>query len=192
MSTPEPLYKLSVDDYLCGEWESDIRHEYIAGETYAMVGASDRHGLIALNLATALRPAVRGTPCQVFMTDMKLRLSMAPFGAGEEVFYYPDLLVSCDPQDRATYYRTRPCLIVEVLSETTQRIDRREKWLAYTTLESPREYLILSQDRREADLYRREDGWRARRITAGAVPLSCLDLEVSLDVIYEDVPLPGC
>ena len=160
MSTAGPRYKLSIDEYLRGELESDIRHEYIAGETYAMVGASDRHGLIALNLATALRPAVRGTPCQVFMTDMKLRL----VNGGEEVFYYPDLLVSCDPQDRATYYRTRPCLIVEVLSETTQRIDRREKWLAYTTLESLREYLILSQDRREADLYRREDGWRARRI----------------------------
>lgn len=180
----EPL--ISEQEYLRGELTSDIRHEYIGGETYAMVGASDRHGLIALNLATALRPQIRGTSCQLFVADMKLRIR----AAGETAFYYPDLLLSCDPQDRETYFRSRPCLIVEVLSEATERIDRREKLFAYTQIPSLREYLLLSRNRIEAILHRREpDGWNTLWIDAGAVPFGCLDIEVPLDVIFEDVPL---
>ncbi|AHE98262.1 Uma2 family endonuclease [Thioalkalivibrio paradoxus] len=183
-----PKTRLSVDEYLAGELVSETRHEYLGGEVYAMVGASDRHGLIAGNLFAALRPRLRGTPCQLFMADMKLRVRVA----GDTAFYYPDLLLSCDPEDRETYYRTRPCLVVEVLSETTERIDRREKLYAYTAIPTLQEYLLLSQDRVEAELRRRAgDGWEVHRITEGHVSLTCLGLEVPLSIIYEDVPLPG-
>ena len=179
---------ISEEDYIQGELTSEIRHEYIGGETYAMVGASDRHGLIALNLATALRPHLRGTPCQLFASDMKVRVEVAD----QTAFYYPDLLLSCDPEDRETYFRSRPCLIVEVLSEATERIDRREKLLAYTQIPSLQEYLLLSQDRIAAELYRREaGGWRSLRLETGAVPFRCAGIEIPLAVIYEDVPLPG-
>ena len=178
---------LSETEYLEGERTTEIRHEYIGGETYAMGGASDRHGLVALNLATALRPHVRGTDCQLFIADMKLRVQVA----GEVAFYYPDLLLSCDPEDRETYFRSRPCLIVEILSEATARIDRREKLYAYTQIPSLREYLLLSQDRVEAELHRRgDDTWKTLRFTEGAVPLACLNLEIPLATIYEDVPTP--
>ena len=178
---------LSEKEYLEGERASEIRHEYVGGETYAMGGASDRHGLIALNLATALRPHLRGTDCQLFIADMKLRVQVA----GEVAFYYPDLLLSCDPEDRETYFRSRPCLIVEILSEATARIDRREKLYAYTQIPSLREYLLLSQDRVEAELHRREgDSWKTLRFTGGAVRLACLDLEIPLATVYEDVPTP--
>ncbi|MEA3640712.1 MAG: Uma2 family endonuclease, partial [Lamprobacter sp.] len=70
-------HRLSVDDYLAAEDGADSRHEYIGGERYAMTGASDRHGLITLNLATFLRPRLRGTPCQLFANDMKVRLKIA-------------------------------------------------------------------------------------------------------------------
>lgn len=176
---------ISVDEYIQGELESDVRHEYMGGEVYAMVGASDRHNLIAGNLFAALRPLVRGTPCQVFMSDMKVRLRVAE----EDVFYYPDIVLACDAEDRATYFRSHPCLIVEVLSEGTARVDRREKLLAYSSIESLQEYLLLSQDRQEAELHRRQDGWRAVRFTQGAVPLTCLETEIPLATIYEDVPL---
>jgi Uma2 family endonuclease len=180
--------RISAQEYLQGELASETRHEYIGGEIYAMVGASDRHGLIALNLATALRPHLRGTGCQLFVADMKLRIE----AAGETAFYYPDLLLSCDPQDRETYFRSRPCLIVEVLSEATERIDRREKLFAYTQISSLREYLLLSQNRAEAELHRREpNGWKTLRFATGAVPCGCLGVGVPLDVIYEDVPLPS-
>lgn len=181
---PQPHF-ISVEDYLQGELHGDVRHEYVGGEIYAMGGASDRHNLIALNLATALRPHVRGTPCQLFMVDMKAHLKVA----GEDTFYYPDLMLACDPEDRATYYRTKPCLIVEVLSKTTERIDRHEKLLAYTRIESLQEYLLLSQDHMEAEIHRRQDDWHTHRFTTGNVAFTCLDLEIPLTTIYEDVPL---
>ena len=190
MAQVAPRQRLSEQEYLEGERSSEVRHEFVGGDTYAMVGASDRHGLVALNLATALRPHVRGTNCQLFMADMKLRVEVV----GEVAFYYPDLLLSCDPQDRETYFRQRPCLIVEVLSEATARIDRCEKLYAYTQIPSLQEYLLLAQDRIEAELHRREGGtWTTLRFTEGAVPCTCLNLDIPLAIIYEDVPLrePG-
>ncbi len=181
---PKPL-RLPVEDYLQGEEHSDVRHEYIGGDVYAMVGASDRHNLIAGNLFAALHPHLRGTPCQLFMSDMKVRLRVA----SDDAFYYPDLVLACDPDDRAVYYRTRPCLIVEVLSETTERIDRREKLLAYTSIDSLQEYVLLSQNRVEAELHRRADGWRGQVVTAGDVRFQRLDVAVPLATIYEDVPM---
>ena len=114
---------VSVEDYLAGELHSEIRHEYVDGQVYAMGGASDSHGLIVNALAFALTPAARKKHCQLFTSDMKLRLNIAD----KTVFYYPDLLLSCAPDDRQPYFRSRPCLIVEVLSDSTERIDRREK-----------------------------------------------------------------
>jgi len=188
MAETAPKPPISEQDYIQGELTSEIRHEYVGGETYAMVGASDRHGLITLNLATALRPHLRGTRCQLFASDMKLRIE----AAGQTAFYYPDLLLSCDPDDRETYFRRRPCLIVEVLSEATERIDRREKLYAYTQIPSLQEYVLLPQDRIEAELHRREpDGWQTLHFYTGAVPFGCLGIAVPLDTIYEDVPLSG-
>ncbi len=187
MASPALNERLSEEAYLEAERAGEIRHEYLGGTVYAMVGASDRHNLIAGNLFAALRPHVRGTTCQLFMSDMKVRLEVA----GEVLYYYPDLLLACDPDDRAPYYRTRPCLIVEVLSETTERIDTREKLFAYTGIDSLQAYLLLAQDAREAQLHRRRaGGWHAQRITGGAVPIDCLDVEIPLATIYEDVPEP--
>ena len=103
--------------------------------------------------------------------------------------YYPDLMLVCDPEDRATYYRTRPCLIVQVLSRATQRIDRREKLLAYTAMESFQEYILLSQDCPAAEIHRRENGWRAEHLSEGELTVACLKVGVPLHVIYDEVPL---
>lgn len=118
---------ISAADYLEGEQISPVRHEYVDGRVYAMVGASDVHGLIAGSIFFALRSQLRGRPCQVFIADMKVRVASAQ----EERFYYPDVLVSCDPEDRQRSYRNAPCLIVEVLSAATERLDRggRSSWL---------------------------------------------------------------
>lgn len=181
LAVPKP--PLSVDDYLKGEQQSDLRHEYIDGAVYAMVGASDRHALIVNALAFALTPAARRQQCQLFTSDMKLRLEIG----NQTCFYYPDLLVSCDPNDRERYYRKHPCLIVEVLSESTERIDRREKLLAYQTLPSLSAYLLVEQDQRLATIYRRDCGWKGEQIVDGAIALDCLEENLSLDAIYADV-----
>jgi Uma2 family endonuclease len=175
-------YPLSVEAYLEGELISETRHEYIDGQIYAMVGASDRHGLILNALAFALTPASRKKGCQLFTSDMKLRLEIA----GKPIFYYPDLLLACDVSDRNTYFRDNPCLIVEVLSESTERIDRREKLLAYQTLPSMKEYLLVSQNIRCVEIYRRSNDWGAEYVTTGALRLECLDADLALDEIYVD------
>ncbi len=185
MSTLAKQSFLSVEDYLASEDGAECRHEYINGEIYAMTGTSDRHCLIVGNLYAALRPHVRGTTCQLFMNDMKIRLQIAK----QDIFYYPDLLLSCDPTDRATYYRTAPCLLVEVLSESTARIDRREKLFSYMTIPSLQEYVIIDQWERCVEVYRRSAHWAIERLTAGQLELTCLQINVPFDVIYEDVEM---
>jgi Uma2 family endonuclease len=170
---------LSVEDYLAGEQESDVRHEYLDGEVYAMVGACDRHGLIALNLASLFSQRLPDR-CQVFMSDMKVRIQTAE----REVFYYPDVLVSCDSRDRETYYRQYPCLVVEVLSPHTERLDRFEKALFYRQLDTLQEYVLVSQDYRQLEVFRRADHWQCTTYTEGEVPFHAIDLRVNIDAIY--------
>jgi Uma2 family endonuclease len=180
---PVQTRTVSVEEYLAGELQTEIRHEYIDGQVYAMGGASDRHGLILNALAFALTPLTRKRRCQLFSSDMKLKLSIS----GRPVFYYPDLLLACDPDDREPYFRTNPCLIVEVLSESTERIDRREKLLAYQTLPSLREYVLVAQDARRVEIFRRANDWLAEQVIAGEVRFDCLEASVPIDAIYADV-----
>ncbi len=173
----EPL--LSVDEYLEGELLSDLRHEYVDGEVYAIVGASDRHGLIAGNLHSALNLRLPDR-CQVFMADMQVRIQTAE----RDIFYYPDVLVSCDPGDRERYYRERPCLVIEVLSPHSERLDRFEKSLFYRQLDALEEYVLVAQDYRQLEIFRRAEQWQATKYTQGAVPLHSVDLSVTVDEIY--------
>ena len=180
---------LSVEDYLAFEKDSEIKHEYINGELYAMAGASARHNLIAGNLFARLLAHLRGSSCQVFFADVKLHLKEL----GVEIFYSPDLMVCCDPEDREPYYRTRPCLIVEVLSGGTARIDQREKLFAYARLDSLQGYLLLEQDRIGASLHWREGGdwrWTEFSDSRAELTLPCAGLTVRLAELYEGTGLP--
>ena len=122
----EPAFRLTsigVEDYLAAEDGAGFRSEYIAGQVFAMTGASATHNIICVNLALALAPHARAGGCQFFLNDMKLRLSLR----GIDCFYYPDAMICCDPADDHPLYRERPCLLVEVLSESTARIDRPKR-----------------------------------------------------------------
>lgn len=176
---------LNVDDYLSGELESDIRHEYVDGEAYAMAGAGRAHNLIVTNLVARLRVKVRSTSCLVFAADMKVKV------AAWNAFYYPDVVLGCDPSDDNDFYLESPCLIVEVLSPSTERIDQREKLLAYRTLASLREYVLIAQDKRHIDVYRRAGSgeWHHEVLGNGdSLRLECVSASLSLDEVYEDVP----
>ncbi|MDD2690415.1 MAG: Uma2 family endonuclease [Simplicispira sp.] len=188
-SQTQPQAPISIEDYLEGEQHTDTKHEYLAGQVVAMGGASDKHGLIAGSLYAALLPAARRKGCQLFIADMKVRVNHD----SDSYCYYPDLLLSCQPDDReSAYYRRHPCLLVEVLSPSTERIDSREKLLAYRLLPSLREYLLLRQDRVQADLYQRGDEgrWEHHTFTQpdDVLALRCLDAAVSLRDVYADVP----
>lgn len=184
-----PQTLVTVDDYLEGEQATEVKHEYLAGQVVAMGGASDKHGLIAGALYAALLPAARRKACQLFSAEMKVRVDHD----GESYFYYPDLLLSCQPDDKeSAYYRRHPCLLVEVLSPSTERIDTREKLFAYRLLPSLREYLLLRQDRVQGDLYQMGDEGRWQHLVYtqadDTLALHCLDVAVRLRDVYVDVP----
>ena len=175
-------------EYLDGEQYSDIRHEYLAGQVFAMAGAGEKHNRIAGNLFFHLRAAARGKQCGVFISDMKLRVEQS------DAYYYPDVMVTCDSEDTESLYKRSPCLIVEVLSPSTEVIDRREKLIAYRNLSSLRYYLLVAQGKRQVECYARdaENRWRLTvSENEGALEIVCDNLNVtfSLDDIYEDVRL---
>lgn len=176
---------ITPQEYLECELSSEVRHEYVDGQVYAMVGASRTHGRIVAALSYSLMPKAREKGCQLFLSDMKVRLDFA----GQEVYYYPDVVLVCDPDDQATYYTERPCLIVEVLSDSTERIDRREKLLAYQKLPSLEAYLLVAQDARRVEVFRRAADWQHELHTDGAIDLPCVNGSLALDDVYLDVGL---
>lgn len=171
---------LSVTDYLNGEEHSEIRHEYLGGKIYPRDDASTLNFLITGSLITMVLPASRVHACR---STFKLKLDTS----GETTFYYPDLMVVCNPKDSHPLYATQPCLIIEVLSETTERIDRREKMLAYQTLPSLQEYVLVAQDYRQIEIYRRRSNWLPEIYTDGAFTLECLDLTTPVAEVYQDL-----
>jgi Uma2 family endonuclease len=180
---PEHPY-VSVEEYLEGERDSQLRHEYVEGHVYAMAGASDDHNRIAGNIFSFLHAALRGKPCEPFMNDMKARIPPQLASA----FYYPDVLVACDPTDTEKYYRERPAVIVEVLSPETRRTDEREKAIAYRLFPSVEVYLLIEQDRlRITALHRADNDWR-REVIEGrtaTLKLECLGVEIPMERIFE-------
>ena len=177
-----PPARIGIDAYLDGETRTEIKHEYLDGEVVAMGGASAKHGLIVTGLGLAIGSHARRKRCQLFMADMKLRVDHAD----QTYFYYPDLLLACDPQDRDPYYRRHPCLIVEVLSPSTERIDRREKLFAYQTIPSLRECLLVDPDKRCVGLYRFGAPVRHETYTEGRFRLDCLEAEIAVEDVYLD------
>jgi len=174
--------------YLEAEKLSEIRHEYLAGTVHAMSGASRRHNRItgAIYRLLADRLAGRGGPCEVYMEGVKVRIRTAI----NEFFYYPDVMLGCDPEDRHEFYLEKPSLIFEVLSPSTDQIDRREKLLAYQTIPSLDHYLIVSQDERRVEWIRREGkAWTAELLEAAGDRLVFEQhgIELTLAEIYEGI-----
>lgn len=149
---------LSVEDYLKYEKDSPVKHEYVDGQIYAMVGVSKQHIRISRNICNRLDDHLVDDPCEPFISDMKVYVS-------ETLFYYPDVVVTCDDPD--PYYRREPILLVEVTSPTTERIDRNEKLPAYKGIKSLREILLVAQDRVLVEIFRRQpdDTWQTEVLT---------------------------
>jgi Uma2 family endonuclease len=147
-----------------------------------MAGASDDHNRIALNLASELNRRLGGRACEAFINDMKLKVS-----PNSSLFYYPDVFVVCDKTDNARFFRERPTVIFEVISPETERIDRREKFLAYQQIPTVSSYLILEQDAVLATLFRRDQEWRPETVNGAQAMIRLPEIGVSLPlgVIYE-------
>lgn len=174
---------LSPEEYLEQELLSSFKREFVDGALYAMAGASARHGLVSLNLAAAISNHLPDR-CEVFTADMKLRVKID----AKTFFYYPDVLVSCAPNDRATHFREQPILIIEVLSPSTARIDRTEKLDAYKTIPSLMEYVIADQDMPQVEVFRRSNAWvREAFYPEHRFTLQSVGLELTTAQIYRRV-----
>jgi Uma2 family endonuclease len=185
-----PLNLLTAEEYLKLEQDAEIRHEYVAGQIYAMSGASEAHNLIVGNIFAILRPHLRGSSCRSFVSDMKVKVKTQQ----ADIFYYPDLLVTCDPNDNKKYFKTNPSLIVEVLSNSTETTDRREKRINYQTLGSLQEYVLVSQNEIKVEIYRRDNNGNWTVETLGKndnLALDSVGLTLTMADIYEDVFTAG-
>lgn len=181
MSTKAKVEFLSEEDYLRGELHSDVRHEYIQGCVYAMVGTSKRHNLVATALMRALHQHLKPSLCKVYISDVKVKI--------EDTFFYPDLLVSCVENTLSPYYETDPVIVVEVLSPSTEAKDRFYKRMIYQRLESLREYVLVEQDSMQVDIYRHEtDGWTLERYEIGdTVAFESIGFTIPIEEVYADV-----
>ena len=183
MSLRKPIGRIAVEDYLAGEQESAIRHEYVDGHTFAMAGASDRHNLIAGAVYARLIDRLGAGPCKAFISDMKVMVEPT-------IYYYPDVVVACDPPGGDPYTRTEPVLIVEVTSPTTQRADRIEKLPAYKRITSLVECVLISQTQMLVELHRRVGGvWQTDLLTGpeDQLRLDSVGLSLALSDIYRNV-----
>jgi Uma2 family endonuclease len=180
-NTAEKL--MSLDEFLAWEREQPERYEYAGGVVTMMTGGSAAHVTIALNLAMALRQALRGTGCRPFGSDMKV--------IANDTARYPDVSVTCHPVGDRDDNISQPVLVVEVISPSTEREDRGRKKFDYFATPSIQQYAIIEQDARRVDLYTRSgDRWTDEIVEGdAAVTLSSIGVEISLDAIYEDTEL---
>lgn len=188
MSFSQTNAYFSPKDYLEIEKTNPIKHEYRQGLIYAMAGASKAHVIITLNLASLLRNHVRNTSCLTYIADTKVRIETA------DVFYYPDVTVTCDERDRTSEedFIRYPRLIVEVLSPKTEAFDRGDKFEDYKILETLEEYFLISQNEMKVECYRRnqEGNWVLYTYREGEeVRLASVDFNCAIAALYEKVSL---
>jgi Uma2 family endonuclease len=182
---------LTPEEYLEIERAAERKSEYFRGEMFATAGATERHVTIVTNLVAELRQSLKGRPCKVYSTDIRLRVS--PSG----LYTYPDVMVACGDLQFADDQKDtllNPVVIVEVLSESTRDYDRGRKFQHYRTLPSLQEYLTIAQDEVHVEHWLRPEGeWRLREFSdlGQAVRLDSISCTLPLAEIYDKVDWPG-
>ncbi len=177
MSLQQKHQPISVDDYLNFELSSDSKHEFYAGEIFAMTGASINHNLLSLNIANQFMNKLKDTPCQTFMADVKLKV-------GQDIFY-PDVMVVCAKDDESKIYKTAPLLIVEVVSKSTSKLDHTYKRLRYQNIPSLEEYVLIEQYQGMITVFTGKDGWRPSYYYLGdEITFYSIGATVSAEEIY--------
>jgi len=173
---------LRYDEYLQIEQDTGIKHEYLDGRATAMAGGTSEHSHLAGQLLAHLVVALRGGPRRPFNSDFKMRVEATGLST------YPDLSVICGQIERPADDRNaalNPRVLVEVLSPSTERYDRGEKWAHYEMIPSLREYVLVSSDRERVEVFSRENGWVFRSYGPGErISLPSLGLEIPLDELY--------
>lgn len=189
MSTAPKYDPISVSEYLSGELRAERKHEYVEGMIYAMVGATNNHNRIATNATGILYSQLRGKPCEVYNSDTKARVQTR---TGTR-FYYPDVMVVCEPNSPEDTFHDSPKLICEVLSDSTRRIDGFEKRLAYLSISSLQYYLRVEPEQPLVLVDLRIDGDFETHIVEGldaVIDLAQVECTLSLNELYAKVRFP--
>jgi Uma2 family endonuclease len=180
------LHEYTYAEYLAHEQVSNVKHEYLDGEIYAMAGGSPEHAALAVAVASSLRSQLEGKPCRVFSSDLRVRVAATGLAT------YPDLSVVCGPLERdqeSLETVLNPTVLVEVLSDGTERYDRGEKFEHYKRIPSVKEYVLLSQKEPLVEVWSREgDSWSGREGRAGSrLVLKSIACQLVVDEIYRGV-----
>ena len=171
---------MDVDDYLQSELTRDVKHELIGGGVFSMAGASKNHERLAGNVYGEFRSHLKGTPCDTFSSDMKVKIGTN--------FFYPDVMVVCDDTSDNEYYIDTPMIIVEVLSKSTRRVDETIKLMSYINIPSVQEYVLIEQDFVDLQVLRRSENWLPKHYFLGdEVIFESIGLTLSVEEIYSRV-----
>lgn len=181
---PRPL-RLSKEEWLELEKQTDQRYEYLDGFVYAMAGESKRHNEIVLNIADALRPIAKTRGCAFQVQTVRTWVAQL------NRYYYPDVVVGCaeEPNDHEIH---QPCFIAEVLSSSTLERDRREKLDAYFKIPTLKTYLLVSQEERRVEIYQKTPWnlWWSELVNEGSLEVPCLEARLSLSQVYAGLAVP--
>ena len=171
---------ISMDEYLQGELNSQVKHELINGDVYAMAGASANHERISGNIYAEFRNHLRSLPCEPFGSDMKVKV--------DSNFFYPDVIVDCQFDESQPYYTETPVIIVEVLSKSTRRTDETIKRIAYLNIPGLQEYVLIEQDFVDIEVVRRTENWQSKHYFLGdEISFESIALSLSVEEIYQRV-----
>ena len=195
MSANLGFSRMTPQEYLMWEEEQPLRYEYLNGEVVAMTGGTIPHNQVAVSLAALLKAHLRGKGCKVLTSDAKVAVSV------QGPFHYADVSVTCDDRNRAArQYIRYPCLVAEVLSPSTEAVDRGEKFRQYRRIETLQEYLLIDPDHLSLECYRLNErgNWELFQFSmdgseaeaeACEVELTSVGLTFPLSLLYEDVEL---
>jgi Uma2 family endonuclease len=186
MAVPQLKEPFTAQDYFAWEQDQPTRYEYLEGEIFNMAGASHNHNVVSLNAAIGLRNQLRGTPCNVFVTDMRVEL------VRDEHYVYPDVFVSCDPRDKtpaANYQKQFPCLVIEVLSPSTAQYDQNTKLERYLAMPSVMQVVLINPETRSAELHTRSltGEWAKTQLNSASTIAFALGFSIPLADFFIDM-----
>ena len=176
---------MTLEEFLEFERTSPLRHEFTNGAIFSMNGSSLNHQRLVRNLTLAIHNHLKRGPCEVFSLGLRVVIKRDV----HEIVYYPDVMVDCRPDTRATHYLREPKLIAEVLSPSTQLTDTRQKLLNYPLIDALEEYVLVAQDKRQVIVYSCAENWRPRVYDTldAAIELRSIELTLPMIELYEDV-----
>jgi Uma2 family endonuclease len=185
VAAKEHFPRFTPEEYFAWEEQQEEKHEYFDGEVYAMSGGSPNHSEIAVKLTTLLNNHLDDSDCRVLNSDARIKIQSS------EKYVYPDASVTCDEGDRETLqFIAHPCLIIEVLSPSTEAYDRGDKFELYRRSDSLREYALVSADKIAIDLHRKDDNgeWRSLYYRSGdTVELQSINLTFPIEKVYRGI-----